>query len=122
MTQETRTPSLLQAFIPILFLVGLLALNVAVYSDDASYGPNQIALILAAGIATIISVTLGFKWSTVLSGIVKSISSAMPALLILLIIGSLSGTWLISGIVPAMIYYGLEVLNPTIFFICSLYS
>ena len=115
MIQETRTPSLLQAFIPILFLVGLLALNVAVYSDDASYGPNQIALILAAGIATIISVRLGFKWSTVLAGIVKSISSAMPALLILLIIGSLSGTWLISGIVPAMIYYGLEVLNPTIF-------
>ncbi len=115
MTQETRTPSLLQALIPILFLVGLLGLNVAVYSDDASYGPNQIALILAAGMATIISVRLGFKWSTVLEGIVKSISSAMPALLILLIIGSLSGTWLISGIVPAMIYYGLEVLNPTIF-------
>ena len=115
MTQETRTPSLLQAFIPILFLVGLLALNVVIYKDDASSGPNQIALILAAGIATIISVILGFKWTTVLAGIVKSISSAMPALLILLIIGSLSGTWLISGIVPAMIYYGLEVLNPTIF-------
>lgn len=115
MTQETRTPSLLQALIPILFLVGLLALNVVIYEDDASYGPNQIALILAAGVATIIANTLGFKWSVILAGIVKSISSAMPALLILLIIGSLSGTWLISGIVPAMIYYGLEVLNPTIF-------
>ncbi|MDX1629550.1 MAG: Na+/H+ antiporter NhaC, partial [Fulvivirga sp.] len=63
----------------------------------------------------ILSLKLGFTWSELEDGIVKSISSAMAAILILLMIGALSGTWLISGIVPAMIYYGLEILNPTIF-------
>ncbi|MTI22185.1 Na+/H+ antiporter NhaC, partial [Fulvivirga sp. RKSG066] len=81
----------------------------------SSYGPNQIALLVTAAFAGLLSLKLGYKWEDLESGIVKSISSAMAAILILLMIGSLSGTWLISGIVPAMIYYGLEILNPTIF-------
>ena len=52
-------------------------------------------------------------------GIVKSISSAMSSILILLLIGALAGTWMLSGIVPAMIYYGLQILNPTIFLIAA---
>ncbi|MGK7390857.1 MAG: Na+/H+ antiporter NhaC [Candidatus Cyclobacteriaceae bacterium M2_1C_046] len=111
-----RQPSLLQSIIPIIFLTIVLVLNVlVVFGDDAISGANQIALILAAAVAGVIAIFLGYKWDDLLDGIVKSISSAMGAILILLLIGSLSGTWLISGIVPAMIYYGLEVLNPTIF-------
>jgi len=78
-------------------------------------GSNQIALILAAGVAAIVALKVGFKWETMLDGIVSSISSAMSSILILLLIGSLAGTWLLSGIVPSMIYYGLNILNPTIF-------
>ena len=111
----TRKPSLLMAFIPIIFLIALLAINVVFYTDNSSYGPNQIALILAAVVAALLAGKLGYKWTEIRDGIVKSISSAMSAILILLLIGSLAGTWLISGVVPAMIYYGLQILSPTIF-------
>lgn len=112
---DKKGATLLQAFIPIIFLTALLALNVIIYGVDATGGPNQIALLLAAGVAGIISWQLGYSWKTIEESIIKSISVAMGAILILLVIGSLSGTWLLSGIVPAMIYYGLKVLNPTLF-------
>lgn len=116
---QVKTPSLLQAFIPILFLVGLLACNVIFFGSDSSYGPNQIALVLAAGVAVIIALRLKVTWKQSLEGMVDSISSSMGAILILLLIGALAGTWLISGIVPSMIFYGLKVLNPTIFLFAS---
>jgi len=112
---EKKEPSLLLSLLPILFLIVLLASNVIIYGGDSSYGPNQISLLVTAAFAGLLSLRLGYNWDDLESGIVKSISSAMAAILILLMIGSLSGTWLISGIVPAMIYYGLEILNPTIF-------
>jgi NhaC family Na+:H+ antiporter len=116
---QLKQPTLLQAFIPIIILTGLLAANVIIYGADATGGPNQIALLLGAGVAGLIAWQLGFGWSEVEKAIVKSISTAMGAILILLIIGSLSGTWLLSGIVPAMIYYGLKILNPTIFLVAA---
>ncbi len=112
---EKKRPTLVHAFIPIAFLVAFLAINVIVFGSGATDGPNQIALILAAGAAGIVSWRLGYSWDEIEVSIVKSISSAMGAMLILLVIGSLSGAWLLSGIVPAMIYYGLKILNPTIF-------
>lgn len=111
---EKKQPTLFTALIPIIVLITLLTINVLVLGADAISGANQIALLLAAGVAGIISFNLGYKWTEIEHSIVKSISSAMAAMLILLAIGSLSGTWLLSGIVPAMIYYGLKVLNPTI--------
>lgn len=110
-----KQPTLLLALIPITVLIALLTINVLVLGSDAISGANQIALLLAAGIAGVISFRLGYAWEEIEGSIVKSISSAMAAMLILLAIGSLSGTWLLSGIVPAMIYYGLKILNPTIF-------
>ncbi|MDH5598032.1 MAG: Na+/H+ antiporter NhaC [Cyclobacteriaceae bacterium] len=115
MATEKNTPTLVQSFVPILFLIVLLALNVYYFSDNASYGPNQIALLIAAAIGSLFALNLGFSWKNVVDGMVKSISSAMSAILILMMIGALAGTWMLSGIVPAMIYYGLEILNPTIF-------
>ena len=110
-----KEATLIHALIPIIFLVGFLFLNVYILDAGATDGANQIALLLAAGLAGIISFRLGHAWEHIEVSVVKSISSAMPAMLILLTIGSLSGTWLVSGIVPAMIYYGLKILNPTIF-------
>jgi Na+:H+ antiporter, NhaC family len=112
---EKKRPTLVHAFIPIAFLVAFLAINVIVFGSGATDGPNQIALIFSAGVAGIVSWRLGYSWDEIEVSIVKSISSAMGAMLILLVIGSLSGAWLLSGIVPAMIYYGLKILNPTIF-------
>ncbi len=119
MTETQRKPSLFEAFIPILFLIALLGLNVYYFGDSTLDGSNQIALILAAGIAAIVALRIGYKWTTMLDGIVASISSAMSSILILLLIGALAGTWLLSGIVPAMIYYGLNILNPTIFLVAA---
>lgn len=115
MDKERRQPSLLEAFIPIIFLIILLSFNVSIFGDDALSGSNQIVLILSTAVAAIVASRLGYRWNELQEGIVHSISSAMTSLLILLLIGSLAGTWLISGIVPAMIYYGLQILNPSIF-------
>jgi len=112
---DPKKPSFLQALIPIAVLIALLTINVIVLGSDAIAGANQIALLLASGVAGIIAFRCGHSWHHIEGSIVKSISSAMAAMLILLTIGSLAGTWLLSGIVPSMIYYGLKILNPTIF-------
>ena len=115
LVEDNKAPTLLQALIPIVFLITLLSINVGIFGDASLDGSNQIVLILSAAVATIVALQVGFDWSTLQEGIVRSISSAMGSILILLLIGSLAGTWLLSGIVPAMIYYGLQILNPTIF-------
>ncbi|PCI96819.1 MAG: Na+/H+ antiporter NhaC [Flavobacteriales bacterium] len=123
-----KKPSLIQSFLPIIVLVGLLIVNVLlVYGDDALGGANQLALLFSGAVAAVIAVMNGYSWKEILRGITSSITSALPALIILLLIGALAGTWMLSGVVPAMIYYGLDILNPTIFLfasclICSIVS
>lgn len=109
-----REASLFEALLPIIILIVLLTLNVILF-DDTLGGANQIALIIAAAIAGIVAKGLGLKWTKIREKIVSTIGSAMPSILILLLIGSLAGTWMISGVVPAMIYYGLEIINPKLF-------
>ena len=113
--KQTVKPTIIQALIPLLLLIALLSLNVYYFGDDALFGPNQLALLLAAATGGIIAAKLGYNWYTVRAQIVKSISSAMPSMIILLLIGALAGTWLLSGVVPSMIYYGLLILDPGIF-------
>lgn len=118
---DQRRPPLVAAIIPILFLIALLGINVYFYADYATSGFNQIALLLAAGMAGLIGWCLKVPFSKMLDGVTTSLGSALGAILILLMIGALSGTWLISGVVPAMIYYGLEILNPQFFLVaCTL--
>jgi len=116
MESTFKKPSLIQALTPIIALVILLMISViSIWEDDSLGGANQMALLFGTAIAALIGWRLKYKWKDMLSGISDSILSALPALLILLLIGALAGTWLISGIVPSMIYYGLKILNPTIF-------
>lgn len=110
-----REPTLGESFIPVIFLTILLSINVGIFGDASLDGSNQIVLILSAAVASLVAIRIGYKWEEIQKGIVKSISSAMASILILLMIGALAGTWLLSGVVPAMIYYGLQILNPTIF-------
>ena len=132
---QIREASLLEALIPIVFLISILAVNVLIFdnfsNDDvpgsALDGAHQIGLLLSATIAAIISLRLGVPWKEILSAAVHRISSAMGSILILLLIGSLAGTWLLSGIVPTMVYYGLDILSPGIFLfaaclVCSIVS
>lgn len=118
-TTSTKKPTLLHAAIPVIALVLLLALNVLIYGDNSLSGSNQMALLLSAGVAAIVALTLGFRWKTLLDGIKKSIGSTMSAIIILLLIGALAGTWLLSGIVPTMVYYGLKILSPSIFLVAA---
>ena len=103
------------ALLPIIFLIILLSTNVYLYGDDSLGGANQLSLLLSAAVACIIGIRNGKNWKKIIDGVSNSIKSVTPAIIILLLIGSLSGTWLISGIVPSMIYYGLQILNPEIF-------
>ena len=118
-TIKPLKPTILQALFPILFLIVALFINVRIFGDAALDGSNQIILMLSAGVASIVAFRLGYKWKKIRTSIVKSISSALSSIIILLLIGSLAGTWLLSGVVPAMIYYGLQVLNPTIFLVAA---
>jgi len=114
-SDQPRQPNLLQAVIPIAVLILLLVLNVLYFGDRTLEGANQVALIMASAVAGIVAVRLGVKWPDVRTSIVNSISSAMPSILILLMIGALAGTWMLSGVVPTLIYYGLKVFHPKIF-------
>ncbi len=110
-----KSPKLYQAFIPLIFLIILLAFNVIIFKENTLSGANQIVLLLSAAVAGLISMRLNVTYNKLLSSITKSIGIAIPSILILLIIGSLAGTWLISGIIPVMIYYGLQIIHPSIF-------
>lgn len=111
-----KSPSLLDALIPTLTLVALLGLSVYLFGDDSSYGANQIVLILSAAVAIVIGVKNGMAWHTLEESIYDGIRIALGAILILLCVGMLIGSWILSGTVPAMIYYGLQLLDPSWFY------
>ncbi|MBW1296649.1 Na+/H+ antiporter NhaC [Aquimarina litoralis] len=125
---ENKELSIWEALIPILALVGMLFYNVYfAFGDDALSGSNQFILLLGAAVAAIVGFFNKVSYKQMMEEIAKNVKSTTGALLILLMVGSLAGTWLISGIIPTMIYYGLQILNPTIFLaacviICAIIS
>lgn len=98
-----------------------------VYGDDALGGSNQFILLLGAAIAGIVGFYYKVNYKFMIDKVAENLQSVTGALLILLFVGALAGTWLISGIIPAMIYYGLQILHPSIFLpaciiICAIIS
>ena len=127
MSTSSKTISLKQSLIPLLVLIILLAYNVTLYGDSAMGGSNQFILLIGASVATIVGVKNGVLFKSMLESISSNIKSITGAILILLFVGALSGTWLISGIIPSMIFYGLKILHPSIFLpscviICAIIS
>ena len=104
-----------EALIPVLALIGMLAYNVFVYGDDALSGSNQFILLLGGAVAAIVGFFNKVTYKQMIEEVANNIKSTTGALLILLFVGALAGTWLISGVIPTMIFYGLKLLNPTIF-------
>ncbi len=104
-----------EALIPVFALIGMLAYNVFVYGDDALSGSNQFILLLGGAVAAIVGFFNKVTYKKMIEEIANNIRSTTGALLILLFVGALAGTWLISGVIPTMIFYGLKILNPTIF-------
>lgn len=111
--------NLFQALIPITALIVMLAYNVLVAyngaEDNVLGGSNQFVLLLGATIAALVGLWVKVSFKEMMEQVFLNIKSTGGAILILLMVGALSGTWLVSGIIPAMIYYGLMILNPTIF-------
>ncbi len=119
--------SLAEALIPVIVLVAILAFNVFVFGDDALSGSNQFALLLGGAVAALMGFRKKISFESMMAKVGSNIETTSGAILILLFVGALSGTWLISGIIPAMIYYGLDILSPAIFLpacvlICSIIS
>ena len=114
-----KAPSFIDSFIPVVSLIFMLAASVIYFGNNSSYGPNQIALLFCMGIAIVIGFKNGATWAEMEKAIVHGISLALGAVLILMAVGSLIGTWLLSGTVPTMIYYGLQILNPAWFYVAS---
>ena len=103
------------ALTPVFALIAMLAFNVFVFGDDALSGSNQFVLLLGGAVAAIVGYFNNVEYDKMIDEVAGNIQSTAGAILILLMVGALAGTWLISGIIPTMIYYGLQILNPTIF-------
>src|SRR5690554_531969 len=119
--------SIWEALLPVIILVALLAFNVFVFGDEALGGSNQFILLIGGAFAAIVGVFNKVSFDRMLEEVANNIKSTSGAILILLFVGALAGTWLISGVIPSMIYYGLQILNPTFFLsacviICAIIS
>ena len=124
---ENKELNIWEALIPVVALVGMLGYNVFVFGDEALSGSNQFILLLGGGVAAIIGFLNKVTFARMLEEVSENIKSSAGAILILLMVGALAGTWLVSGIIPAMIYYGLQILSPSVFLpasliICSIIS
>lgn len=124
----TRKPGILLSLLPITALVILLIITVSVFNNNALSGASQIVLLVATALCCVISVGyLKVSWKTLEHAMVNNIDSVAPSILILLMIGAVAGTWMVSGVVPTLIYYGMQIIHPSFFLastcvICAIVS
>ena len=128
MNSAKKIPSPLVSLFPIAFLVGMLFATIHTFGSDALSGGSQISLLATTGMCVFIGMTFyRIPWKDYELAITNNISGVATAIIILLIIGALSGTWMISGVVPTLIYYGMQIIHPNFFLastciICALVS
>jgi NhaC family Na+:H+ antiporter len=115
MEKEKKEAGVWLALLPVIFLVFALFITIVVLGQSA-----HVPLILATAAAAAVAVRLGYAWKEIQEGMVQGINLAMGAVLILMVVGTLIGTWISGGIVPAMIFYGLKVLSPGIFLVATM--
>ena len=109
--EKNRELSILEALTPVFALVVMLFYNVRIFGDDSLSGSNQFILLLGSAIAVIIGIKNKVSFSKMMADVSENMKSTSTAIFILLMVGALAGTWLVSGIIPTMIYYGLKLLN-----------
>ena len=122
MTEPAATPrplTTVEALIPIVSLIGLVTLSFVLFGDAGALGPNQIALVVATMIAIFIGWRAGYSLDDLQESAIASVSSGIGAMFILLAVGSLIGTWAMSGTLIAMVYYGLQLLHPNYFYLTA---
>lgn len=119
MNNNTNQPSLTLALVPVVLLVSGLVFNVVFIPGSALDGPSQLILILCSAIAMGLGVYRGIAWYRIMHHVARSVESVFPAILMLMLVGGLVSSWMVAGIVPAMIYYGLDILNPAWFLVSA---
>ena len=113
---STKEPTLFLALLPVVILIAMMAVGVYLFKDDLTSGPSQMALVTAAIIGALIAIFhLKIPWEKIEEGILKNLTNTGGAIFILLMIGALTASWIQSGVVPTLIYYGLKIINPSIF-------
>jgi Na+:H+ antiporter, NhaC family len=114
-----RAPSLLDALLPVIVLIGLIALTIALFGVSATDGPLQVALLLSAAFASLIALKNGYTTAAIADAAIGGVTTAMSAIFILLAVGALIGTWNMAGTIPTVVDYGVRLLSPTIFFMTT---
>jgi len=115
-----KRPSLLLSLVPLIFLVTFIATLVPIYGDSITEGPAQLALLGAALVTSLISILfLKVSWEKIESSMLEQLSKTGSAIFILLMIGALTGSWMQSGVVPTMIFYGMKLIHPSVFLVIT---
>ena len=114
-----RQPSLLDALIPLLFMIVLLITSIVLFGIDAAVGLLQVALLMSAVVAAVVAHKNGHSWERLGEEIVKGISLAMSAIMILLMVGALIGVWNMSGTIATMVYYVIKYIDPSWFYLSA---
>jgi NhaC family Na+:H+ antiporter len=118
-SDDRREPTLLDAALPVVVLIALIALTIVVFGVSATDGPLQVALLLSAAFAALMAFKNGYRASDVGEAAVAGVASAMSAIFILLAVGALIGTWNMAGTIPTVVDYGVRLLNPSIFYMTT---
>lgn len=115
-----KKPGILLSIFPVLLLVAMIIIGVNIFGEDLTAGPSQISLVITSAVVIFISILyLKVPWHNIEAGINEQLRNTGGALFILLMIGALTSTWMLSGIVPSLIYYGLKLIHPSIFLAAS---
>ena len=113
-----RKPSIFLSLLTLGVLIGMLAVTIGIFRDDALNGGIQMVLLVAAAITSVVAVFYcGIGWETIEKRIAQNFFGIVPAIIILLMIGALSGTWMVSGIIPTLIYYGMHLMHSNFFLV-----
>jgi len=112
--KNVRKPTFIEAIIPILSMFLILVVGRGIYS-----APIESLLIISSAVAAVIAARVGLSWDDMIEGVSEKIAKAMPAILILVAVGIVVGTWMLSGTIPMLIYYGIQIVNPKFFFVTA---
>lgn len=116
MNKKRHLPSPLISLLPLVVLVLMLVATIRAYGSDSLLGASQVTLLVVSAFCVLLGTTvLGVPWADFERMITKNVASVTSAIIILLLIGSLSGTWMVSGVVPSLIYYGVKIIHPDVF-------
>lgn len=115
-----KKPGLFLSLIPVFILMAIIFTGVKMFGEDVTSGPSQIALIFSSVVASVIAIWyLKVPWEKLEAGMMDNLTKTGPAIFILLMIGALTSSWMLSGVVPAMIYYGLKIITPSVFLLVA---